>query len=411
MNIVTEKTKYHRFALYYDYHPERVHFCQDIRDSFGWQKFSYDSSGGLKRWVFSDSLFVSVIKERFPEAQIEPDVESIMLTEQAWMQKQKNMAATIDQVKERKTTDFHVPGLKGKMYDYQRVGTEFFVASGGRAINADIPGAGKSVQSLAYIKYMGFKRTLIVCPASVKFVWKTEVEKWTNLSCIIIDGQTEVSNIDPKIAIWVINYDILAKHLVQLGKIRFDCIIGDEATYIKSIVARRSKAFRIIARNIASVILLSGTPLLSRPVELFTLLNIIDPQTWNNYYDFVRRYCGAHQTRYGLDVSGASHIDELHARIKRYFIRRTKDDILTELPPKQFTDIPIELNGEYKQQYETAASDFAKYLRAYSGKQPLEIARSLEAEKLVKLNILRQLNALGKVPMAAELIENIIETG
>ena len=90
MKIVSEKSQYHRFALYYDYTPERVEFCKQLKDSFGWQKFSFNQYGELKRWVFSDSLFIPVIKERFPEAIVEPVVESVVFQEQSWaMEKQK----------------------------------------------------------------------------------------------------------------------------------------------------------------------------------------------------------------------------------------------------------------------------------------------------------------------------------
>ena len=179
----------------------------------------------------------------------------------------------------------------------------------------------------------------------------------------------------------------------------------------KSIKAIRTKAFRAISRNIHSVVLLSGTPLLSRPSELFSLLNIIDPKTWNNWYDFARKYCNMRQTRWGVDTSGASNTEELHARIKRYFIRREKSEVLKELPPKNFIDVPIELTGDSLTEYSEAAKDLAFYLRRYVGKQPPEIAKALAAEKLTQLNVLRQLCALGKIDTAIELIENIVDSG
>lgn len=410
MKIVAEKSPYHRFALYYDYTADRVEFCKSLKDAFGWQRFSYDSNGS-KRWVFSDSLLVPVIQERFPEVEIEKSVEEIVGHEQQWTNTQKQQDKKIDIVKTKTDTNFQVKGMKKDMYPYQRVGTEFLTISGGRAIIADAPGLGKTVQAIAYAKHMGFKRILVVAPASVKFSWRQEIQKWTRMSSIVIDSKTNLAHIDAETEFWIINYDILKKHYAQLAKIHFDCMIGDECQLIKSPSAIRTKAFRTLSRGINHIVLLSGTPLLSRPSELFSLLNIIDQKTWNDWYDFARRYCGAHKTRWGLDTSGASNIPELHARIKRYFIRRDKTEVLKELPPKTFIDMPVELDKATAAEYNTASNNMGMWLRQYSGKQPAAIASSLAAEKLTRLNVLRQLNAMGKVETAIDLIDSIIQAG
>lgn len=411
MKIALEKSKYHRFAFTYDYTADRVEFCKSLKESFGFQRFSFEALPHTKHWVFSDSLFIPVIRERFPEVVIEPQVEKIVRAEQGWAQEIHKKNEVIDEIRVKTDTDLHIKGLKKELYAYQKVGVEFLVASGGKAIIADEMGVGKTAQSLAYVKHMGFKRTLVVCPASVKFSWETEVAKWTNLKSVVIDTKTDITKIDADINVWIINYDILKKNYAQLSKVRFDCMIGDEATYIKSTSAIRTKAFRQISRDIPSVILLSGTPLLSRPAELFSLLNIIDQKNWTNWYDYARRFCDMKQTRWGMDFSGASNTQELHARIKRYFIRREKKDVLKELPEKIFINVPVKLDKETAREYVTAANDLASYLRQYSGKQPPAIAKSLAAEKLTQLNVLRQLSAIGKIGTAKELIESVIESG
>ena len=190
-----------------------------------------------------------------------------------------------------------------------------------------------------------------------------------------------------------------------------DGILVHNCHMLKSIQAQRTKAFRQISRNIPHVILLSGTPLLSAPIELFSLLNIIDPAQWNNYYDYARKFCAAKQTRFGLDVSGVSNAEELHTRIRGYFLRRTKEEVLPQLPPKNRIEVPVELDPAIIKEYNTAESNFVSYMKQYSGKQPPEIAKTLQAEKLAQLNVLRMLGAKGKVKTAAEIIESIIDSG
>jgi len=409
MQITLEKTKYHRMALEFPYDPDKVAFMRQLSQSFGWQEFNFDKE--KKKWVFSKSLLVPVITARFPETIVAPEVYAFVETENAWSLEQKKKDDALEAIKKQETTSFHIKGLKKDLYMYQKVGVEFIDAAGGRVINSDEMGCGKTIQALAYIKHKGFQRSLIVCPASVKFAWEGEVKKWTNMKVVVIDSKTDIGKIDPEIPLWVINYDILRKHHDVLVKTRFDLICGDEAQKLKSVQSLRSKAFRSIAKNIPHVILLSGTPLLSRPSELFSLLNLIDSKTWGNFWDFSRRYCAAHQGRWGMDVSGSSNSEELHARIKKYFIRRKKEDVLKELPEKIFINLPVELDKEHKEQYDTAARDLANYLRKFTGKTNPEIQRMLNAEKLMRLNVLRQVNAMGKMDAVEELVESITEAG
>lgn len=409
MKITYDKTQYHRFSFTYDYNPDIVEFCRNIKEAFGWQKFQYDSV--LKRWLFSESVLVTAIKERFPDVRVDPVVHKIIQNELNIEIEAQTQRGIVDEIKTKVDTFFSVNGIKGELYPYQKIGVEFLVASKGRAILADSPGVGKTAQTLAFIKHEKYKRSLIVCPASVKFTWAMEVKKWTNMSSVIIDSKTDLSDISGDVNIWIINYDQLKKHLPQLTKIHFDCLVGDEAHMIKSPTTIRTKAFRLLSRNIPHVVLLSGTPLLSRPVELFSLLNIIDPKKWSNYYDYVRNYCAAKQTRFGLDVSGSSNTDELHRKINGYFLRRTKEDVLKELPPKLNIDVPVELESSTKKKYDTAESNFVAYMKQYSGKQPAEIAKAMQAEKLAQLNVLRMINTIGKIPTAIDLIDGIIESG
>lgn len=409
MKITAEKSKYHRFALYYDYAPDRLEFCRSLKDSFGWEKFSYDSEG--RRWVFSDPLFVRLFKENYPTINVEPVVVNTMIKEGHAANEMFSREHAIESIKDKKDTTFSVKGLKSELYPYQRVGVEFLTVSGGRAIIADAPGLGKTAQALAYIKHEKYERTLVVCPASVKFAWENEVQKWTNLSSVAIESKTKLHEIDSSVNVWVINYDLLKKFLPELKKIRFDCLIGDEAHMVKSAQAQRTKAFIQIARHIPSVVMLTGTPLLSRPVELFTLLHIIDPKSWNNYYNYVRAYCNAHQTRFGFDVSGASNIDELYGKIRRYFLRRRKEEVLTDLPNKNRIAYPVEMSTEIGKLYREAERNLGAYLKNHSGKQPAAIAKVMQAEKLAQLNVLRQLCANGKLETAYDIIDSIIESG
>lgn len=410
MKITSDKSRYHRFSLYYDYSPDKVEFCRLLKDSFGWQKFSFNSDEGLKRWVFSDVFFVKLFVERFgSDVQVDADVIRTWHHEEGIQEQTQTRQETMNEVREKKTTDLKIKGIDGELYDYQKVGIEFLMASGGRAIIADPPGLGKSVQALGYATHSKFDRVLVICPASVKSSWENEIYKWTKLSYVVIDSKTDLAAIPADTKVWVINYDILKKHLDTLLKTRFDLLVADECHLVKNHQAQRTKAIRALAKHIPHIVLLSGTPLLSRPVEMFTLLNMIDPMTWSNWYEYTRRYCGGHQGRFGYDAKGATNVDELHSLIKHYFIRRQKTEVLSQLPPKNRIDIPFVLDGDIANEYDAVEESLVRYLREHKGKQPAEIAQAVQAEKLTQLNILRQLTALGGVKAASDLIEAVID--
>ena len=179
----------------------------------------------------------------------------------------------------------------------------------------------------------------------------------------------------------------------------------------KNIQAQRTKIAKKLVMGIPRRLLLSGTPLLSRPAELFNGLQMMDPANWHDWYGFTKRYCGGHQGIWGWDYRGSSNVEELQGRISRYFLRRKKEDVLPELPDKIFIDVPVQLSPEKKFEYDLAHSDFMEYLDKIKKKDIDSIRRSMSAESLVKLGELRRVTSDGKVNEAIELIQDIIDSG
>lgn len=409
--IKAEKSAYHTFAFYYSYDPKVVDFCRALKTEYGWEHFTFNSDEGQKRWVFSDPKFVDIIKRTYPDTTIDAETQLAYSKAYTVRSAAQTKVEKVESVKEKTDSDLKIKGLKGELYPYQKVGVEFLLASGGRALIADPPGLGKSLQALAYLTHKKKTRSLIIAPASVKSSWEKEVKKWTDLSYVVIDSKTKIKDIPKDVRVWIINYDILKKHLDALLKTYFDLMVADESHLVKSPKAQRTKAVMAIAKNIDEVVFLTGTPLLSRPVEMFTMLHMIDPETWKNWYQFTRRYCNGHQGRFGYDTSGTSNPEELHERIRRYFIRRQKADVLTELPPKVRDARPVDLSPKYQKLYNEAEADLAQFLYEHKGKRGNQLASAMQAEQLARLNILRQLSAMGKIDAAKDLVDSILESG
>ena len=111
MHIKAEKSAYHIFALYYEYDPVKVEFCRALKDTFGWDKFTFNSDQGLKRWVFSDPVIVQEIIKGYPTAIVEPDVARSVATSfkhYAAMETQQERVAVVQQ---KTDTNIEINGI------------------------------------------------------------------------------------------------------------------------------------------------------------------------------------------------------------------------------------------------------------------------------------------------------------
>ena len=119
-------------------------------------------------------------------------------------------------------------------------------------------------------------------------------------------------------------------------------IICDGSHYLKSHSSKRSQSLVPILTRMKRLLLLSGTPMLARPVELFNSLKMLRPDIFNDFFAFVNRYCDPKEGQYGADYSGATNTGELHYLLsEKMMIRRLKKQVLTQLPPKLRQKVPV----------------------------------------------------------------------
>lgn len=239
-----------------------------------------------------------------------------------------------------------------KLYPYQATAIRFLDATDGRGLIADEQGTGKTIEALAWLRAHPENRpVLIVCPATVKGMWAKEVAKWLGDTNPIILKSKDTYAFDPTRSIVIANYDIMDAWKDDLLHHRYNTMIVDESHFIKSEKAKRSKAVVALAHKSKHRILLTGTPAVNRPIELFNQLNAIDPITWGSYFNFGKRYCGAHQEQVSEDKTiwmfdGATNLDELSERLKStIMLRRTKAQVLPELPDKTRQVIDVEIDN------------------------------------------------------------------
>ncbi len=222
-----------------------------------------------------------------------------------------------------------VDAMKKLMFDEK--GNPFLFSS---AYLADDMGIGKTKQLIMLREQTGLHRTLVVCPATAKYNWRDQLQQWGKERDIcVVEGRAAVFPSDATIVI--INFDICAFYAEELREKEWDLVILDEAQYQKNKKSARARAIyggRTPQGNVLSPVpakcrvAASGTPVLSRPEELYSTLHYLDPIAWPDYGRFVARYCGAYRDAFGrLNTKGASNLEELHDRLAAtILVRRRK---------------------------------------------------------------------------------------
>jgi SWI/SNF-related matrix-associated actin-dependent regulator of chromatin subfamily A-like protein 1 len=299
-----------------------------------------------------------------------------------------------------------IPGLKMELFPFQKKGVSFIEAKDGRALLADSMGLGKTCQSLAWLQLHSEKRpVIIVVPASLKLNWEREIKMWMNpIPNIQILFGTKPNQIIGDIII--INYDILPAWLEKLQEIKASVLILDEIHYLKNSKAKRTKAGKALGKNIPHILGLSGTPIVNRPIEAFNALKLIDDTVVPSFWKYAQRYCGARHNGFGWDFSGASHTEELHQKlVQTVMLRRLKKDVLSNLPEKIYSYLPMELDN--RKEYITAENNFIQWVKENRGEEAAQKASNAEA--FAQIEALKQLSIKGKMKQAIDWVKDFIE--
>lgn len=252
-----------------------------------------------------------------------------------------------------KDSDFFVPCPSGLAFlPFQKAGIKYAM-SRENVLIADSMGLGKSIQAVGVWNLLPeAKKCLVVCPSSLRLNWKREFSKWSvrpvNVE-VILNGKEFPSN---DFDVLVCNYDVVGKHRANIDSFQWDLLVIDEAHFLKNPKTARTKAVlgdgieteRIKATK---TLFLSGTPIVNRPKELFPLLQVLDPKgLGRNFFSYAKDFCNAKKNRWGWDFSGASNLDRLQREMReKFMVRRLKEEVLLELPPKRRQVIEIPANG------------------------------------------------------------------
>ncbi|MBA4155050.1 DEAD/DEAH box helicase [Flavobacterium sp.] len=407
MQIIEHPTEYHVKIPYNRFRDRNQNLIKLIAGSF----FDW----GRKVWVvpFSQRDSLEVIQQK---------------TRAEWIKINSNVPEEIGEIPPMPDLDMELPivnknnGAIPRPYQLQGVAKGLELK---RFINGDEQGLGKTLQSIATIYAANLKGELsfpclVICPASTKINWQREWEMWTGKKSLILNDKIkdtwhryhEVAGID----VFIVNYESLKKffvdHMPPKGKLRhsseikmnprvklFNSVIIDEIHRCKDKNTQRTKIALQIALGKTYRIGLTGTMVVNKPIDALPQLAIIGKLKSEKV--FRERYCEG--------GSGASNLKELNYMLyKNCYFRREKKDVAKDLPEKQRQTILCDITT--REDYRKAYNDFQKWLEE-SGASDEEIARKLRGEIMVKMGVLKQISAKGKLNEVKEFIEEVVESG
>lgn len=313
-------------------------------------------------------------------------------------------------------------GLKVQPYPYQLQG----IARGlqlKRFINGDDMGLGKTLESIATINKADAFPCLVICPNVVKINWQREWHKFTDKKAMVLTDsvrdswpffwQTGMNQV------FIVNYESLRKYFVRritkaekwtLKDVEFHntiklfkSVIIDESHKVKSTATQQTKFCKGIASGKEYIILLTGTPVVNKPKDLVAQLGIMDRMIdMGGWKGFMLRYCSG--------PNQASNLKELNYRLwKHCFFRREKSKVLTQLPDKVRQIVSCEITN--RKEYMDAERDLIDYLKRYKEADDEKIQKSLKGEVMVRIGILKDITARGKLKEVIDFVKDFRENG
>ena len=299
-------------------------------------------------------------------------------------------------------------------YEYQLEGVRYALDHK-RCIFGDQPGLGKTLQAICSVVkahkeaavYGDSFPVLVICPAALKVNWQREFKKFAGINAVILDDKNRDSwhrfyelrrgDGDPYAPVFITNYESLKKFFVSDVK--------DHARMtLRSIVFdERIKYVEGICKGKKWVFALTGTPVVNNNTDLIQQLKILGRlDDFGGYKQFVGRFCDGPKQ--------SSNLRELNYRLWMCcFFRREKAKVLTQLPDKMRQYITCDITN--RKEYDDAENDVIKYLRQYKNASDDRVARAMRGQVMVKMGILKQIAARGKIKAVSEFIHDVIDGG
>ena len=326
---------------------------------------------GDKSWLPESEVkdFLLFIRDagRYPKIKIRPEVEEKV--RKAWEQEM------LMRVEKDEKLDFSL--LKVELFPYQKDGVQFATFREG-AILADEMGLGKTIQAIATAvmkkKLFGFKKCLVICPASLKAQWKQEIERFSHETAEIIEGmparRREIYRHGETYFI-IANYETVLRDVLEMNRMQPDFIILDEAQRIKNFSTVTANNIKQLQKKHALVI--TGTPIENRLTDLYSVMQFVDPGYLAPLWEFSYQHCYFDESKKDK-ITGYYNLQQLKERLSPILLRREKSKVLQDLPQLTQINVPVDMHREQKD-YHTSFGQAASRILGKKFLTPYDMQR------------------------------------
>lgn len=394
----------------------------------------FDESGVLREDAYARfDVFVQAAKAIAPDFRCYDDALDYVL-------ERRDRIKRCRLLEEKYTDEYLDQMLTVPLYPYQKEGTRFAVRAG-KAIIADEMGLGKTLQAIAsaevYLREGMAEQVLVVCPTSLKYQWKREIERFTGGDRVESSGKGMEDGLTiPKVVVVegapakraklykapapykIVSYHTMCNDVRHLGKLDTDVLIMDEIQRLKNWDTLISRAARKIASRYA--VLLSGTPMENKLEELYANMELVDQFCLGPYYQFRDQHILLHPETGA--IMGYKDLNAIGEAVSNRLLRRTKKGVRLQLPKRsdQFVLVPMtqrqdDLHSEFKWDLLVILNKYRKY-HYMTEQDRLRVLKLLGQMRMVADStfILEQnLTTRSDVKIAEvmNLLDNVLESG
>lgn len=242
--------------------------------------------------------------------------------------------------------------LKTSLYSYQKEGIRFAFRAG-KSIIADEMGLGKTIQAIGVAELMKkaklISSVLVVCPTSLKYQWKKEIERFTDSTAVVVEGShlARKKLYDSECFYKIVSYNGMSNDIKILNTLRTDFLIMDEVQRLKNWKTQISQSARHIEAEYAVV--LSGTPLENKLEELYSVMQFVDQYCLGPYYRFMDQTVMTSDTG---KIIGYKNLNVVGERLKQVLIRRRKRDVALQLPERTDKILFVPMTKEQREMHD-----------------------------------------------------------
>ena len=357
-------------SVYIDYHGERsirIRIGENHRrELLALAQEYFDQAFVLRPEAYTRfDTFIEKARSIDPALRCYPDAMELVISERERQQR----AALVEKVYTDEALDAL---LTTKLYPYQKEGVRFAVKAG-KAIIADEMGLGKTVQAICcaeiYLRQKMAESVLIVCPTSLKYQWKSEIERFSGGDVLIIEGYASkrLELYKASTPYKIVSYQSLANDIKSLGRLSTDLLIMDEVQRLKNWNTQLAQAVRRIDSHYS--VLLSGTPLENKLDELVSIVQLADPYCLAPLYLF--RYEHIITDPETGKAVGYKNLGDIRERLKDTLIRRTKQSVRLQLPERTDQFLLMPMTPEQSSRHEELAAAVARLVSKWKQTQSL----------------------------------------